>query len=132
MVLERSRSGVIPSVAGVPESIRDAPGTAPDAILDPAGSVSIALAQFYPRLGDVAANLGVDLDVALEELGLDRPLEDRGNLIEDLSRGAAQGHRLAVDEVELDLDAEGGMKIGDEFVRGHEGLLRTALRGLEF
>jgi predicted amidohydrolase len=61
MVLERSRSGVIPTVAGVPESMRDEPGTAPDAIPDPAGSVSIALAQFYPRLGDVAANLAAHL-----------------------------------------------------------------------
>ena len=61
MVLERSRSGVIPTVAGVPESIRDAPATAPNAIPDPAGSVSIALAQFYPRLGDVAANLAAHL-----------------------------------------------------------------------
>jgi predicted amidohydrolase len=61
MVLERSRSGVIPTAAGVPESIRDAPETAPDAIPDPAGSVSIALAQFYPRLGDVAANLAAHL-----------------------------------------------------------------------
>jgi predicted amidohydrolase len=61
MVLERSRSGVTPTAAGVPESLRDAPGTAPDAIPDPAGSVSIALAQFYPRLGDVAANLAAHL-----------------------------------------------------------------------
>jgi predicted amidohydrolase len=74
MVLERSRSGVIPTTAGVPESMRDEPGTAPAAILDPAGSVSIALAQFYPRLGDVAANLAAHLTTvagaAVEGAGL--------------------------------------------------------------
>jgi len=63
MVLERSRSGVIPTVADVPDSTRDEPRTAPDAITDPAGSVSIALAQFYPRLGDVAANLAAHLTI---------------------------------------------------------------------
>lgn len=74
MVLERSRSGVIPTAAGVSESLRDAPVTAPDAIPDPAGSVSIALAQFYPRLGDVAANLAAHLTTvagaAVEGAGL--------------------------------------------------------------
>jgi predicted amidohydrolase len=57
MVLERSPTGVIPTAAGVPEITRGEPGPEPGAITDPAGSVSIALAQFYPRLGDVAANL---------------------------------------------------------------------------
>ena len=40
-----------------------APLTAREAIPDPAGSVSIALAQFYPRLGDLAANLAAHLTI---------------------------------------------------------------------
>jgi predicted amidohydrolase len=63
MVLERSRTGVIP-VAAVPAgtAVHD-PLTLREAGPDPAGSVSIALAQFYPRLGDVAANLGAHLTI---------------------------------------------------------------------
>ncbi|MFZ0180789.1 MAG: nitrilase-related carbon-nitrogen hydrolase [Candidatus Dormiibacterota bacterium] len=65
---------MIPTAAGVPESLRDAPVTAPHAFPDPAGSVSIALAQFYPRLGDVAANLAAHLTTvagaAVEGAGL--------------------------------------------------------------
>ena len=63
MVLERSRPGVIPAVADLPESTHAEPAPTPDAIPDPAGSVSIALAQFYPRLGDVAANLAAHLTI---------------------------------------------------------------------
>lgn len=37
------------------------PGAAPSS--DPAGSVSVALAQFYPRLGDVAANIAAHLTI---------------------------------------------------------------------
>jgi NAD+ synthase (glutamine-hydrolysing) len=55
MVLERSRTGVIPAVAG------DAPAPMAEAVTNPSGSVTVALAQFYPRLGDVAANLGAHL-----------------------------------------------------------------------
>ena len=61
MVLERSRTGVIPRVAGVPDGRVDAPSPAPEGVTDPAGSVMVALAQFYPRLGDVGANVGAHL-----------------------------------------------------------------------
>jgi predicted amidohydrolase len=51
MVLERSRTGV----TSAPE-----PEVAVNA--DPAGSTIVALAQCYPRLGDVRANLEIHLD----------------------------------------------------------------------
>jgi predicted amidohydrolase len=59
MVLERSRTGVIPA----PESVPAATASAPEAIAapDPSGAVSVALAQFYPRLGDVGVNMAAHL-----------------------------------------------------------------------
>ena len=56
MVLERSRTGVSGVAPAVPAT---AVATSPEGLphSDPAGSVTIALAQFYPKLGDVAANL---------------------------------------------------------------------------
>jgi predicted amidohydrolase len=63
MVLERSRTGVIPAETAVPDRPVDAPIPEPEAMPDPAGSVSIALAQFYPRLGDVAANIAAHLTI---------------------------------------------------------------------
>lgn len=61
MVLERSRPSVISHAAGEPDEPVGAPSTVPEMIANPAGSVTIALAQFYPRLGDVAANLAAHL-----------------------------------------------------------------------
>jgi predicted amidohydrolase len=63
MVLERSRTGMTPAAATVPGAAVDEPSATPEATPDPAGSVSIALAQFYPRLGDVAANLAAHLTI---------------------------------------------------------------------
>jgi predicted amidohydrolase len=62
MVLERSRTGVTPSAPSVPGA-GDEAAPRPETAADPAGSVSIALAQFYPRLGDVAANLAAHLTI---------------------------------------------------------------------
>ena len=59
MVLERSRTGVIPTVAAAAPV--DAPAPMPETVTNPSGSVTVALAQFYPRLGDVAANLEAHL-----------------------------------------------------------------------
>lgn len=61
MVLERSRTGVIPA----PESPSGATAAELEHEIapDPAGSVSVALAQFYPRLGDVGANLAAHLAI---------------------------------------------------------------------
>jgi predicted amidohydrolase len=63
MVLERSRTGVTPLEAPASderavESVARHPPAS-----DPAGAVSVALAQFYPRLGDVAANLAAHLTI---------------------------------------------------------------------
>jgi len=63
MVLERSRTGVIRGAERAPDGALDEPTPAPDVIGDPAGSVGVALAQFYPRLGDVAANLVAHLTI---------------------------------------------------------------------
>jgi predicted amidohydrolase len=66
MVLERSRTGMS---AEVPVRAGDAvatPVAAPEALADPAGSVVVAIAQFYPRLGDVAANLAAHLTIIAE------------------------------------------------------------------
>ena len=63
MVLERSRTSVTPVVAAPAGAAIHEPLTAREAIPDPAGSVSIALAQFYPRLGDLAANLAAHLTI---------------------------------------------------------------------
>ncbi len=52
-----------PAAPGAPEAAVDEPRAEPEATPDPAGSVSIALAQFYPRLGDVAANLAAHLTI---------------------------------------------------------------------
>jgi predicted amidohydrolase len=63
MVLERSRTGVTPVASGVPDAAIDEPRPELETIPDAAGSVSIALAQFYPRLGDVTANLAAHLTI---------------------------------------------------------------------
>jgi predicted amidohydrolase len=62
MVLERSRTGVSGVAPAVPAT---AVATSPEGLphSDPAGSVTIALAQFYPKLGDVAANLAAHLTI---------------------------------------------------------------------
>ena len=58
MVLERSRAGVMPAAA---EATVSTPATEPLRTSNPAGSVIVALAQLYPRLGDVPANLAAHL-----------------------------------------------------------------------
>ena len=61
MVLERSRTGVIPTQESMPDATAADPS--PEPAPDPSGSVSVAIAQFYPRLGDVAANIAAHLTV---------------------------------------------------------------------
>jgi predicted amidohydrolase len=74
MVLERSRTGVtaLPEVA--PGAAAADPRDEPAATSDPAGSITVALAQCYPKLGDVAANLSTHLavigDAAAHDAGL--------------------------------------------------------------
>ena len=64
------------------------------------------LGEIAMGIGDALANLGVDLDVALEKLGLDRTFQAGGQVVENLRHPAAKRHRLAVDQIELDLDAD--------------------------
>ena len=63
MVLERSRPGVSTDGPVQADEVVVVPGEVAEALADPAGSVTIALAQSYPRLGDVAANLASHLTV---------------------------------------------------------------------
>jgi predicted amidohydrolase len=65
MVLERSRTGVTHAGPDVADATLDAPAPVrePEATANPAGSVIVALAQFYPRLGDVGANLAAHLTI---------------------------------------------------------------------
>jgi predicted amidohydrolase len=63
MVLERSRAGVISEHKAAPGATGADPREAPASEPDPGGSVVVALAQCYPRLGDVAANLSTHLTV---------------------------------------------------------------------
>jgi NAD+ synthase (glutamine-hydrolysing) len=63
MVLERSRTGMTPLEAPVSDEPAVEPLTRHASVPDPAGAVSVALAQFYPRLGDVAANLAAHLTI---------------------------------------------------------------------
>jgi predicted amidohydrolase len=63
MVLERSRTGVSTDAPAHPEGAAVTADAASQTLADPAGSVVIALAQFYPRLGDVAANLAAHLTI---------------------------------------------------------------------
>jgi NAD+ synthase (glutamine-hydrolysing) len=63
MVLERSRAGVISEHEVAPGATDADPRDAPAPESDPGGSVVVALAQCYPRLGDVAANLSTHLTV---------------------------------------------------------------------
>jgi predicted amidohydrolase len=63
MVLERSRAGVSTDVPVQTASAVATTGADPATVADPAGSVSIALAQFYPRLGDVPVNLAGHLAI---------------------------------------------------------------------
>jgi predicted amidohydrolase len=60
MVLERSRPGVIPVSLNAPAAV---PTERPAPVGDPAGSLIVALAQCYPKLGDVAANVAMHLAV---------------------------------------------------------------------
>jgi predicted amidohydrolase len=61
MVLERSRTGLIPDAAASPAASVTDPAHEAVQAPDPAGSVVVALAQCYPRLGDVASNLATHL-----------------------------------------------------------------------
>ena len=63
MVLERSRTGVIPTQDSMSGATAAEPSPEAAPASDPAGSVSVALAQFYPRLGDVAANIAAHLTI---------------------------------------------------------------------
>ena len=62
--------------------------------------------QIAMNLGNVAADGGVELDEALEDLGFDeRPRAPR-EVRSESEAPALQRHRLAVDQIELDLDAQ--------------------------
>ena len=74
MVLERSRTGVMAETAGAPVLDEAAPLEAPRPASDPAGSVIVALAQCYPKLGDVAANLAMHLEIVDEAAAHDAGL----------------------------------------------------------
>jgi NAD+ synthase (glutamine-hydrolysing) len=63
MVLERSRTGVTAAPDEAPARPEAQPRDEHAATPDPAGSTVVALAQCYPRLGDVAANLTMHLAV---------------------------------------------------------------------
>ena len=78
------------------------------------------LGEIAIGIGDALANFGVDLDEALEKLGLDRLCQIGRQLLENLSHRALECHRLTIDQVELDLDANCRSLIADEFVRRHE------------
>jgi hypothetical protein len=75
--------------------------------------------------GDVFANLGVQLDITLKELGLDRALELRRDFAQNLGSAAAQGHGAAINEIELDLDTERRPWVADKSVRAQSGSLRV-------
>ncbi len=74
MVLERSRTGVMPAPALTPAGAVADPGATPVAESDPAGSIIVALAQCYPRLGDVATNLSMHQDVIADAAAHDAGL----------------------------------------------------------
>jgi predicted amidohydrolase len=63
MVLERSRTGVTDAPEEAPGHTESHPHDEPAATADPAGSTIVALAQCYPKLGDVAANLATHLAI---------------------------------------------------------------------
>ncbi len=60
MVLERSRPGVIPVSLDAPTLD---PTERPAPAGDPAGALIVALAQCYPKLGDVPTNVAMHLDL---------------------------------------------------------------------
>jgi predicted amidohydrolase len=66
MVLERSRAGMMPAAAAASADPVDESAPAPDPASNPAGSVIVALAQLYPRLGDVPANLAAHLTAIMD------------------------------------------------------------------
>jgi predicted amidohydrolase len=63
MVLERSRTGVTAAPDEASSVAGSRAGVEPTATVDPAGSTIVALAQCYPKLGDVAANLATHLAI---------------------------------------------------------------------
>jgi predicted amidohydrolase len=63
MVLERSRTGVMAVAEAAPADPAPDAQDEPEATPDPAGSITVALAQCYPKLGDVAANLSKHLAI---------------------------------------------------------------------
>jgi hypothetical protein len=83
--------------------------------------------QIGLNLGDILANLRIQLDVALKQLGLDRVLEFRRDLAQKLRRTAPQGHGMAVDEIELNLDAERRTRVAHKPVRAQFGRSVVAL-----
>jgi predicted amidohydrolase len=66
MVLERSRAGVMEAATVAPANPVDEPAIESDPASNPAGSVMVALAQLYPRLGDVPANLAAHLTAIID------------------------------------------------------------------
>ena len=66
MVLERSRPGVTTAPERAPVDAIAGGADEPMSVDDPAGSVIVALAQCYPKLGDVAANLSAHLATIAE------------------------------------------------------------------
>ena len=71
------------------------------------------------------ADTGIDLDIALHEFGLDRILQCRRQVGQDLPDGAPEGHRSGVHQLELNLHAQGGPGVAAESGLGHvAGLFR--------
>ena len=83
---------------------------------------------FFPQVGldfgDVGAGLGVDLEVALHQLGLDLALEALGQMVDDALDGIGQGEGFFVDQGQFDFDPDAGGFIGVE-----SNLLHVSGRG---
>ena len=77
--------------------------------------------------GHVVADLGVELDVTLEQLWLDRARKLWRDFAQNLGSAAPQCHRMAIDQIELDLDSERGLGIADKLVGAHAVSLRERL-----
>ncbi len=79
------------------------------------------------HVADGPVDIGIDFNVALHELGLDRPAQVGRDLRHDGSDGTFQGHRRLVDQLQLDFDAQGGPGIAVKgFMSTHQLSLLTS------
>ena len=121
----RVRKRPVPRLAGddlilpVREGVGTAPGEEQPASRGRAGDPAQLRLEVAPGLVDAPADVGADLDAACVELTLDRVGQGRGKFGDDAVDPVPEGQRVRVDELELQLDADGRRGAGTKRMIEH-------------